>query len=154
LHEALSQSLAASLARARRMREVLDLEGEALGRRDLPALEQAAMEKERLIGLLEGLAAQQDALLRQAGLDPGRPDLDVALERLGHAECAAQSRELRAVLAECRHQNLVNGGVVETLRRFAHDVLDLMRGRACAPVTYSRRGAVRESGGGDPLATA
>lgn len=154
MRDALGESLAAQLARARRMLEVLRLEHEALARRDLPALEQAAVEKERLIGQLEGLAAQQDGLLRAAGIDPSTPGLEGALERAGRSQCAAMWRELRAVLAECRQQNLVNGGVLDTLRRFAREVLAMMRGRESASQTYGRSGEVQESGQGGPLATA
>ena len=154
MREALREVLAAELARAQRMLEVLRLERDALARRDLPAVEQAAAEKDRLIGLLEGLADQQASLLKGAGIDPAAPELDTVLERAHLPECAATWRELRAVLAECRQQNLVNGGVVDTLRRFARDVLGLMRGSPAGPGTYGRSGEVSNSGGGGPLATA
>lgn len=56
LREGLAELLRAELARAGRLREVLALERDALGRRDFPAIEQAAAEKERLIAALESLA--------------------------------------------------------------------------------------------------
>ena len=45
LREGLAELLRAELARAGRLREVLTLERDALGRRDFPAIEQAAAEK-------------------------------------------------------------------------------------------------------------
>ena len=54
LREGLAELLRAELARAGRLREVLTLERDALGRRDFPAIEQAAIqascETRRLVG--------------------------------------------------------------------------------------------------------
>jgi flagellar biosynthesis/type III secretory pathway chaperone len=153
--EVLAEILEAELARARRMLEVLQLERDALARRDIPAMEQAAAEKERLIELLDSLCARQDTLLREVGIDPRSPEhIGHGLERAGLSGLSPTWQALRATLIECRQQNLVNGGTVETMRRFARDALALLRGLPTGTLVYGRTGETRQAEGGNPLATA
>jgi flagellar biosynthesis/type III secretory pathway chaperone len=154
LDQGLAEVLVAEIAQARRMLEVLALERAAIARRDLPAIEQAAAEKERLVAVLEGLAARQDRLLAAAGVDPRHPDPEAALTRAGLASVLAPWRELRAILLDCRQQNRINGGAIETLRRFARDVLAVLRGTPPGSLTYARTGEAQHPDAGEPLATA
>jgi flagellar biosynthesis/type III secretory pathway chaperone len=154
LHKGLAELLEAERARAARMLEVLGLEREALARRDFPAIEQAAAEKERLIAALESLAERQNAVLRSAGVVVTAGRLGEALERAGMPDLVPLWDDLQDLLRRCRQQNLVNGGVIEMSRRFAREVLATLRGTAPGSDLYGRCGERRHTDGGEPLATA
>jgi len=152
--EALAEVLQAELSRARRMLEVLRLEREALEGRDFSAVEKAAGEKVRIIAALEDLAERQTRLLHAAGITTTGPDVRDALERAGLPHVLPIWDELYDLLARCRQQNLVNGGVIEMSRRFAREVLAALHGTSPGSLLYGRCGETRHTGGGDPLATA
>ena len=154
LREGLAELLRAELARAGRLREVLALERDALGRRDFPAIEQAAAEKERLIAALESLAERQTALLRAAGFPGGNTSLRENLQKTGMADLLPLWDELQDLLRRCRQQNLVNGGVIEMSRRLAREVLATLRGTVPGSEVYDRCGERRPTDGSEPLATA
>ncbi len=139
---------------AHQLLAALRKEREALGSRDLDATGETAREKEELITLLESLAAQQNQLLARAGVDPGTRDLESALKSAGLGALLERWRALLDVLAQCRHQNLINGGVIEISRRFAQQVLDGLRGASPDSRLYGPDGDAKgESGSGGPLAT-
>ncbi|MCU0936332.1 MAG: flagellar protein FlgN [Gammaproteobacteria bacterium] len=154
LRKGLADLIEAERARAERMLEVLGLEREALARRDFPAIEQAAAEKERLIAALESLAERQTAALRSAGVTVTGGRLGEALERAGLPDLVPLWDDLQDLLGQCRQQNLVNGGVIEMSRRFAREVLATLRGTAPGSDLYGRCGERRHTDGGEPLATA
>lgn len=154
LREGLAELLRAELARARRLREVLTLERDALGRRDFPAIEQAAAEKERLIAALESLAERQGTLLRTGGILGGNASLRENLQKTDMVELVPLWDELQDLLRRCRQQNLVNGGVIEMSRRFAREVLATLRGTVPGSEVYDRCGERHPTEGGEPLATA
>lgn len=154
LREGLAELLGAERARAERMLEVLGLEREALARRDFPAIEQAAAEKERLIAALESLAERHTALLRSGGVTVSGGKLGEALERSGMPDLIPPWDEFQDLLRRCRQQNLVNGGVIEMSRRFAREVLATLRATGPSADLYGRCGERRHTDGGEPLATA
>lgn len=129
-------------------------EREALGNRDLDATGETAREKEALITRLEDLAARQNELLALAGIDPGTRDLDGALKTAGLGALLERWQALLDVLAQCRQQNLINGGIIEMSRRFAQQVLDSIRGASPDGRLYGPDGDAKgESGPRGPLAT-
>jgi len=129
-------------------------ERNALGNRDLEATGEAAREKEALIVRLETLAARQNELLGLAGIDPNTKNLDGALKSAGLGAVLERWQALLDVLTQCRHQNLINGGVIEMSRRFAQQVLEGLRGISPDGQVYGPDGdAQGNSGTGGPLAT-
>ena len=139
---------------AHQLLAALHREREALGSRDLDATGETAREKEALITRLESLAARQNQLLARAGIDPGTRDLDSALKSAGLGALLERWQALLEVLAQCRHQNLINGGVIEISRRFAQQVLDGLRGASPDGRLYGPDGDAKgESGSSGPLAT-
>lgn len=129
-------------------------ERNALGNRDLEATGETAREKESLIASLEILAARQNELLALAGIDPCTRDLDSALKSAGLGALLERWQALLDVLAQCRHQNLINGGVIEMSRRFAQRVLESLRRVSPDSQLYGPKGDAKgESGSSGPLAT-
>ena len=155
LREDLGKVLQQETETAAQLLDALHRERNALGSRELEATEEMAREKEALITRLESLASQQQELLASAGVDPSHQNVDVALKALGLASLAKQWQELLSVLAECRHQNLINGGIIEISRRFAQQVLDTLHGGKFEDELYGPEGeAKRKSKGDGPIATA
>jgi flagella synthesis protein FlgN len=152
--EPLLEVLTAELDRANRMLEVLRLEREALRTRDLGAMERAAAEKQHLIGQMESLAHRHESVLRAAGLGPSVLEDRAALARHGLQPAGSAWDTLRGVLAQCRQQNLVNGGVIEMSQRFARDLLTTLRGGSPGTVLYGRSGRTHHSEEGETLASA
>ena len=155
LLEDLSDVLQQETEAAGQLLTALRKERSALGERDLEATGEAAREKEALIVRLENLAARQNELLALAGIDPSTRDLDRALMSAGLRALLEPWQTLLDVLAQCRHQNLINGGVIEMSRRFAQQVLEGLRGVSPDGQIYGPDGdAQGQSGTSGPLATA
>jgi flagellar biosynthesis/type III secretory pathway chaperone len=129
------------------MLEVLEREREALRARALPEIQRAAGDKQRIA---ETLAALFPELLATVNLlDPARrgsPPAEV-LRQAGHPDLAEQWRELSGLLRQCRRGNEINGAIAQTGRRFAQQLLDLIRGVPAGTGLYGRSGETR------PLAT-
>ena len=139
---------------AHQLLAALHKERDALGRRDLEASGETAQEKEALIAQLEALAVRQNELLSSAGIDPGTRDLKGALTAAGLGALTERWQALLDVLAQCGHQNLINGGVIEMSRRFAQQVLDSLRGTSPDGRLYGPDGDAKgDSSPGGPLAT-
>ncbi len=154
LLEDLDRVLEQETQTAEQLLAALYKEREALGKRDLDTTGETARKKDTLIIQLESLAARQNELLTRAGIDPGTRDLADALKSAGLGALLERWQALRDVLAQCRHQNLINGGVIEMSRRFAQQVLDGLRGASPDGKLYGPDGdAKSESGSSGPLAT-
>jgi flagellar biosynthesis/type III secretory pathway chaperone len=152
--EALLEILTAEVEQAGQMLEVLQLERKAVRGRDLPGIERAATEKERLATILEELSARQTVLMRAAGIAP---------QNLSSSQMAAGEeieplsrawQDLIALLTECQQQNRVNGGVIAASQRFARDMLSALRGAPAASPVYGRSGHAHQADEGESLATA
>lgn len=113
---------------ARQLLGVLDVERDALVRRDLNALAAAARDKQRLSLELEKLGARQRGLLDAAGLRADKEGLWGFLESERDERLQEQWLELTNVLDQCRLKNRINGGIIEVSRRFSGQVLELLRG--------------------------
>ncbi len=154
LHDELAGLLRREVELAEALRDSLAREHEALRGHALEAIREAAADKELLVRQLETLACSQNDLLRRAGFDPTRDDLDQALRRSGMGQVYRQWTELTRVLTDCRHRNQVNGGMIEMSRRFAQQILDTIRGGTNAGTLYGPSGQASSTHGRDPIATA
>ena len=155
LREDLGKVLQEETETATQLLDALRRERDALGKRDLETTEQVAKEKDSLITCLESLASRQHDLLASAGVDLSQQNVGVALKALGLGSLSKQWQGLLSVLADCRHQNLVNGGIIEISRRFAQQVLDTLHGASLDDQLYGPEGeAKRKSKRDGPIATA
>lgn len=155
LLEPLGPILAQETEVAQELLSVLLREREALGQRALEAMQEMAERKDRLVQSLEGLSSRQDALLRQAGIDPQGAKLEVELREMGMGPLAEQWSALRNVLKDCQQENQINGGIIEISRRFAEQVLDTLRGAAPDGRLYGPSGETQTGRTGKgPIATA
>ncbi len=152
--EELDEVLEQEAQAATQLLTILRRERKALGSRDLEAIGESAREKEEAITELERLATRQNELLGLVGIDPGARDLRGALRSAGLEGLAERWQVLLDVLAQCRQQNLINGGVIEMSRRFAQQVLEGLRGASPDGRLYGPDGDARgDSGSRGPLAT-
>jgi len=155
LLEQLGPILARETEAAQDLLSVLLREREALGQRALEAIQEMAERKDRLIQQLEGLSSHQNALLRQAGIDPQGAKLEVELRAMGVRSVAEQWSALRSLLKDCQRENQINGGIIEISRRFAEQVLDILRGTAPDARLYGPSGETKTGRTGKgPIATA
>ena len=155
LREDLGKVLRQETETANQLLNALRKERTALGRRDLEATEAVAREKDKLVTRLESLANRQNELLSSTGIDFSRKKVDEALKGLGLGSLAKQWLRLLDILADCRQQNLINGGIIEMSRRFSQQVLDTLRGASLDDELYGPGGeAKRDSKRNGPIATA
>jgi flagella synthesis protein FlgN len=155
LLEQLGPILAQATEAAEELLSVLLREREALGQRALEAIQEMAERKDRLIQQLEGLSSRQDTLLRHAGIDPQGAKLEVELRAMGARSLAEQWSALRSILKDCQRENQINGGIIEISRRFAEQVLDVLRGPAPDARLYGPSGETKTGlSGRGPIATA
>jgi flagellar biosynthesis/type III secretory pathway chaperone len=119
----------------------LKQERQALAELDGPALEAIAGIKQQLLQRMERQARERVVLAEAAGHDGETMEGFIeAADREGVlADCW---QGLLADLRTCRHQNRVNGGVIELGRQGLHTALGLLRGQQAVPrsTTYQANG--------------
>lgn len=134
--------------------KLLQREREALKGRDADEIGRIAAEKEVLVRELDGHGARQEQLFRLAGIDPEREDLQEAIAVTGSDALSRAWQEVLNRLEECRHQNQINGAIVDMSQRFTQQVLDLIRGIPANTRLYGPSGASKDLDEGKPLASA
>ena len=123
------------IARARELLAILQREHTALLGGDLEALDQAVRAKRAAAGHFEQLVRAAAA---------GGPGHDRTYDA-----------RLADLATECRRQNEINGGIVESGLRHVRSVIGLLRGRPGDPGLYTRQGENTASDGSSrPLAKA
>ncbi len=108
---------------ARQLLGLLSREKDALDTRATNAVIDLAAEKERLAARLEELGSQRRALSSGGDVTSG-----------------TRWEELRDLLRACRHQNVVNGSVIELSRRFTEQLLGMIRGTSSQETLYGPEG--------------
>jgi flagella synthesis protein FlgN len=132
--------LETGIEQTQRMLEVLQREQAALTRRAADDLDELVAAKQRLIERLDEHAREADAILRAAGLPEGRGGIDRLLALDTNRRLHDRWQEFAKLGEACRQQNRVNGRLVENGRRFAQQVLTLLRGESSPPDLYDRNG--------------
>jgi len=103
----------------------------ALSHREFDALPGYAEEKAALVAQLETRDGECRALLESAGFDAKSTGIEQYLREHDAKQIAPLPdlwRQLSALLAECRDQNRINGGIIELSRQHIELSLALVRG--------------------------
>jgi len=124
-----------------RLLDALREEHQALVRRDMTALDHAVNKKSQQVAELEILGRDRDAALKAAGHAAGREGIESWLSRQPSGAARKLWQELQNLLLRCQRQNLINGGIVETSRRFTQRALSLLQGQSAEPALYGPSGA-------------
>lgn len=146
LHQ-LHDLLRAEFDCAGRLQSALLVEADALLARDVDALERAVGEKHQLMQRLEQLDADKQRLLTSHGYGSDPAGVEACI-----AWCDASGHLLRGwhMLLErvrhCQQQNRVNGVTLESSRRHAQQVLNILRGQSPLPDLYKPTGMTVHSG--------
>jgi flagellar biosynthesis/type III secretory pathway chaperone len=119
---------------------LLQHEQAALTRKAADELDEAVKAKQRLIAHLDEHTREADAILRAAGLPAGRDGIHQLLGLDPKRRLHYRWLEFMKLGEACRQQNRVNGRLVENGRRFAQQVLTLLRGESSPPDLYGRDG--------------
>jgi flagellar biosynthesis/type III secretory pathway chaperone len=119
-----------------RLLEALREEHQALVRRDMTALDHAVNKKSQQVAELEMLGRERDAALNAAGHAAGREGIESWLSRQPHGAAKKLWQELQNLLLRCQRQNLSNGAIVETSRRYTQRALSLLQGQSAEPALY------------------
>jgi flagella synthesis protein FlgN len=141
----LREALERQIALAGDLRQVLEAEGQALGKRDADTLETLAQRKGALVRELEALGlARAEALGPAASqANPGR-----VAERLaqgGASELSTLWRRGDALLRDCRERNEVNGRTITLLGAYAERALRVLLGPSEHGEVYGRAGSTRRA---------
>ncbi|GAB4290714.1 MAG: hypothetical protein Kow0096_04400 [Thiohalomonadaceae bacterium] len=135
---------------AARLLIVLEMEHEAIARRDTDTLQQAVADKQKLLAQLEASHGRRLQLLQTAGLQAGPEGFDTLLAECsggqGHAELASLWTRTKAALESCQRQNQINGAVLESSRRITLSALSiLLGGQAEGSELYNQSGKATTS---------
>ena len=134
---------------ARQLLGILNREKDALDTRATGSILELATEKERIAARLEELVTEQRELSNRHGHDE-----DLEANPMEDATSFARRGELRALMQACRHQNLVNGSVIEIRRRFTEQLLSSIRGTSSHETLYGPQGKPLRLTGTDALSKA
>jgi len=124
-----------------RLLDALREEHQALMRRDMTALDNAVNKKSQQVAELEVLGRDRDAALKAAGHAAGREGIESWLSRQPNGAVKKLWQELQNLLLRCQRQNQINGGIVETSRRYIQRALSLLQGQSAEPALYGPSGA-------------
>jgi flagella synthesis protein FlgN len=124
-----------------RLLDALREEHQALTHRDMTALDHAVSKKSQQVAELEILGRDRDAALKTAGHAFGREGIESWLSHQPNGAAKKLWQELQNLLLRCQRQNQINGGIVETSRRFTQRALSLLQGQSAEPALYGPSGA-------------
>lgn len=129
---------------------VLEEESEALGQRQLTALQSSTDRKNDLLAQIESMGKELSQLCREAGLQPKATGLANM-----HVTSVMAEAWLRmcALIERCEQQNRINGVAINASRNFAENLLALLQGHPPTQ-TYGRTGAVYRDSSAKALGSA
>lgn len=115
-HRQLTQLCQRLIGKLSELLQIMQQEYTALEQNDLPAFESVVGEKQQLTGQVEQMGQDLASFLARMGIDLNRQGIGDFLQ-----QCSPQQNQLlaplwdqlQAVAQQCRHQNLVNGKIVE-----------------------------------------
>ncbi len=121
------------IALAQKLLAVLEREYELLAQRDIEGLGEAAAEKQSLVAQLDG---RGEAYTDDTEADPGL------------------RAELTRLIQSCRHQNTINGAVIDLLTRYNERSLQILLGQTPTETVYGPAGQEHSAGAGRYSASA
>jgi flagella synthesis protein FlgN len=129
MQQQLGTLLDQEISTARRLEQALDRENAAIGRRDLPVLQQAITDKQANLQRLEELNRERGLLVVAQGYGPGREGMKACLECCDHAgRLEGKWRQLMKIAEHCRSQNRMNHQLMELGSRHIQHALCILRG--------------------------
>lgn len=137
----MDQLLDQEILLTRTLISTLELEHEALAKRDMDKLQQCVQQKELHRSELEALEQSRIAILIDAGFATTKQGMEQYLQQR-----AAQSRstnlwnELLELADNCQQKNQTNGAIVELSNIFTQQALSLVRGRTGQTEQYDASG--------------
>ena len=139
------------IGHASRLLELIDLEYQALGERDLERLQSLLADKQPLLAQLSQHGSQRSQLLGSLQLSVDQAGLEQLAQRspLG-AELLARGDELNKLLERCQAANLRNGRLIRSSQMATGSMLSILRGGE-TPSLYDSRGSAARIGGQRPL---
>jgi len=139
-HDELQALLRREVECASQLVDILRCEFETLKRGNGQSLQQIVAQKSQGINALAHLSSQRQQWLTAAGY----PKTDSAIdEYIQHADAARRMpiaelrRSLRALAEEAKRLNEINGGVIETSRRYLEHALAILQNRGAEVELYS-----------------
>ncbi len=147
---ALSALLEAEEPLVSRLESVLEAEYAAITGREAAAIEQAARDKQEVVGELDRLDQTRRRWLSatELGVDRNGFEALVACHDNEAGELAARWQALREHLERCRHANTRNGRLIEPARRVTEQAIAILLGNDLSTQTYDQHGARRGQGSG------
>jgi flagellar biosynthesis/type III secretory pathway chaperone len=144
-HKQMHDLLRAEYDCAGKLQRVLAAETEALTQRDVDALERLVGDKHDLMQSFDALELRKQQILEQAGFGSATRDIEACLACLDWCDDHGQLRRgwqlLLDRLAQCQHQNRINGATLDSSRRYAQQALSILRGESAPVSLYNPTGA-------------
>lgn len=153
LKQQLGELLAQQVQCVKALVALLEQEREALSVRDGPALLECAVEKDRKVATLGALERDCARLLSSAHFDPDVAGLNACIAWCDtDAQLYASRNELLDLLALCRHQNRLNGGILALKHQAVSRAMDMLSGHRPDDKLYGRHGRETNQSGGHSIA--
>jgi flagellar biosynthesis/type III secretory pathway chaperone len=134
--ESLAAWLQDGIEQAGQLLAALEREQRALLNRRANELESAVADKQRFATALECHTREGEALLRAAALPTDRHGFERLLEREGDSHTRGLWQRFERVCTQGRQLNRMNGGLLESGRRFAEQALALLHGEPAPAPAY------------------
>lgn len=143
---------------AEELLETMQLENDALVKRDLEALQESAAHKSELSKTLEALGNKQKAFLEAHGQNNSPDGMDAylaSLPKAAHLALEQKKEQLLELLEKCQIQNLINGNIIAASKQSAETALSILRGQSPSEnVMYTSGGQAVSDTSRDPLTKA
>lgn len=141
-HKQMHDLLRAEYDCAGKLQLVLAAETEALTHRDMDALERLVGDKHDLMQNFEALELRKQQVLEQVGFGRASRGIEACLDWCDdHGQLKRGWQLLLDRLAQCQHQNRINGATLDSSRRYAQQALSILRGESAPVSLYNPTGA-------------
>ncbi len=128
-YQSFLQLLQQEQAAVQQLLATLQQEHQALGARDVDAIDQAVAAKEQQLAQLGQLAQQRNQLLEQAGVSADKEGFSQFIASEPSGKLKQRWDELETLLRECQRQNQINGSLLETGRQVSQELLSILTGQ-------------------------
>lgn len=119
---------------------IIRIEHGALQNRKVESIVNAAADKKRLATKLERLVSERRDFLRQVGMGGVGSEFELWLDQPQMQEVKTVWTGLTKILDQSRHQNRINGGILESLRRYTQRAVEILHGLSSMESLYGPLG--------------
>lgn len=120
--------------------QIVRIEHDALQKRDIESLGNAAADKERLATELQQLVSGRRDFLKQVGIGAVGSEFELWLNQTQMQEVKTVWTALTKIVTQSRHQNRINGGILDSLRRYTQRAVEILHGLSSMESLYSPLG--------------